>query len=106
MTKERRRFLKAILREGLFSVLQPVCRNCGTVEDLTFDLIRAGGDKHHRFNGYDRILFYWSQHTNFGNVQVLCHSCNSAKKAGEMEIADRSGLCVQVADNGDPDWRV
>ena len=84
LKKDGRRFRKDILRIALFSLLGEECKECGTVQNLTFDLIEpALNDKHHRFNGYDRILFYWREHRNKSNVQVLCDSCNSRKGLNE-----------------------
>lgn len=84
MTNLRRRQLRALLREQLFDVLGAVCRECGSTENLTFDLIKPHlDDRHHRWNGYQRVKLYWSEHTHAGNVQVLCDTCNSRKGALE-----------------------
>jgi len=84
MTLERRRFLRRALRRQLMHLLGgPVCAHCGSTSDLCFDLIKpALDDKHHRFNGYDRVKFYFREHSR-GNVQVLCDTCNSRKGQAE-----------------------
>lgn len=80
MTLERRKYLARLLRDGLFDVLGRLCKCCGTPHALTFDCIIQMGDRHHRMNAYDRIKFYWTQHTHHQNVQVLCDRCNDRKQ--------------------------
>lgn len=79
--------MRVLLRYQLFKILGEVCAHCGSVDNLTFDLKTPHlDDRHHRFNGYDRIKFYWTEHTHASNVQVLCEECNGRK--GLLERPD------------------
>jgi hypothetical protein len=51
---------------------------CRTSEALTFDCIVPRGDSHHRGSTDQRICFYRSE-MRFGNLQLLCLSCNCMK---------------------------
>lgn len=73
------------LREKLFAELGRLCVGCGAGDKLEFDLRVPGGDRHHRMNPYDRVLFYLREHAA-GNVQVLCTSCNASKADGELQL--------------------
>ncbi len=88
-TSGKRLERKNRLRAELFTILGHTCKQCGTGQDLTFDLIiPALDDRHHRFNSYDRIVFYWNQHKTRGNVQVLCNVCNGRKGLDERYEAE------------------
>lgn len=71
-------------RAWMVSVLGGKCVACGSDACLTFDCIRPTGGRHHRLSSVARITFYMEQMRR-GNLQVLCHDCNSAKGAGENE---------------------
>ncbi len=65
------------------SALGARCAHCGTDKELTFDCIIPQGDGHHRKSMDSRVCFYRRQHFEWGNVQVLCASCN-ARKGSEI----------------------
>lgn len=69
-------------RSGLLDALGRVCVRCGATENLTFDCKVPTGDDHHKGSTDQRMTFYLREHEK-GNVQVLCHPCNSSKKARE-----------------------
>lgn len=73
-------------REQLMQELGPVCRQCGSTENLSFDCIIPQGDRHHRMDTSARMSFYNHQHRH-GNVQILCLSCNSIKGCWEKTNA-------------------
>lgn len=77
MAKRQKEWAKA-KRAELMATLGAVCVTCGTTEKLTFDCIQPQGDEHHRKDTSARMSFYRKQHAA-GNVQVLCHECNSRK---------------------------
>jgi hypothetical protein len=70
-------------RDLILSVLGGKCVFCGITTNLTFDCIRATGDRHHRLSSVARVTYYVEQMRR-GNLQVLCHSCNSKKGAGSQ----------------------
>lgn len=65
-----------LLRLGMF------CKYCGREDELTFDCVEPRGDAHHKKDTSSRMSFYHAQEKE-KNLQVLCHSCNSAKAAKE-----------------------
>ncbi len=65
-------------RAELMAELGNRCAWCGEIEGLTFDCIVPTGHNHHRGSTDQRMCFYRKQHAA-GNVQILCHSCNSSK---------------------------
>lgn len=83
MNNHSRRSVRATqLRKRLMMILGGKCAQCGRTADLTFDCIKPTGDEHHRMNPLDRMHFYFQQ-TRFGNVQILCWTCNVRKGARE-----------------------
>lgn len=77
MAKRQKEWAKRT-RAQLLALLGAICRRCGSREHLTFDCIIPTGPKHHRFDTSHRMSFYRSMH-QIGNLQVLCHECNSRK---------------------------
>jgi hypothetical protein len=71
-------------RAWMMKVLGGRCLWCGTRENLTFDCIVATGDAHHRMSSVQRMCYY-NRQFRLGNLQVLCHYCNSAKAARDQE---------------------
>lgn len=71
-------------RAHLMRVLGGKCVRCGLTTNLTFDCIRATGGAHHRLSSVNRMTFYYGQ-WRMGNLQILCHGCNSAKGAKAQE---------------------
>lgn len=67
-------------RAWLMGVLGGRCQYCGLTTNLTFDCIRPTGGVHHRLSSVLRMTFYVAQFRQ-GNLQILCHACNSAKGA-------------------------
>lgn len=67
-------------RAWLMAVLDNRCKYCGETSNLTFDCIRPTGGVHHRLSSVARMTFYVHQFRQ-GNVQILCHDCNSKKGA-------------------------
>ncbi len=70
------------IRELLFTSLGRRCWNCGSIENLTFDLRypKVGPKYHHsRMSWRQRVNYYWSQFEQ-NNLQILCLPCNSSKK--------------------------
>ena len=65
-------------RRRLQIVLGARCVLCGGGEQLTFDCIRPANDGHHHFELARRISYY-RREMRRGNVQLLCHFCNSCK---------------------------
>lgn len=82
MAKKQKQWARRA-RARLVHILGSRCAACGTDEALTFDCIRPCGDSHHRYSTDQRMSFYRRQ-ARFGNVQLLCHACNSLK--GELDI--------------------
>lgn len=72
-------------RFRLLFLLGGECRECGSVEDLTFDCIEPRGDSHHRLDTASRMSFYHKEH-KAGNLQVLCMACNVKKSLQEQEL--------------------
>jgi|SRR5580658_8590004 hypothetical protein len=70
-------------RNELFAALGRRCVFCGVETNLTFDCVKPTGGRHHRLSSAARIGFYWKQ-ARAGNLQVLCHDCNSRKGAKPM----------------------
>jgi hypothetical protein len=70
-------------RDELFAALGRRCVICRVENNLTFDCIKPTGGKHHKMSSAARIGYYWKQ-ARLGNLQVLCHECNSRKGAREM----------------------
>lgn len=64
----------------MLRVLGERCVRCGLTTNLTFDCIRPTGDRHHRMSSVQRVTYYCEQMRR-GNIQVLCHNCNSKKGA-------------------------
>jgi hypothetical protein len=65
------------------AILGRRCVMCGITTNLTFDCIRATGGAHHKLSSPSRMSFYLAQFRR-GNLQVLCHDCNSRKGAKPM----------------------
>ena len=67
--------------DKLKETLGGVCKKCGKITKLQFDIILPlGNNDHHRRMSWDtRIRFYKKQHA-FNNLQLLCDSCNGRKK--------------------------
>ena len=65
-------------RQFLLNQLGGHCACCGVDDGLTFDCIQPTGDSHHRGSTDQRMSFYRQQNA-LGNIQVLCHKCNSRK---------------------------
>ena len=56
------------------------CTQCGSTEELTFDCINPQGSDHHSAMDWSwRMSFYRAQFKQ-GNLQLLCHMCNSTKR--------------------------
>ena len=66
-------------RADLMRILKPVCKRCGATACLTFDCIVPKGGYHHKLSSVARMTFYVRQF-RAGNLQVLCHDCNSRKR--------------------------
>jgi hypothetical protein len=64
----------------MLRVLGEKCVRCGLTTNLTFDCIRPTGGRHHRLSSVARVTFYMQQMRR-GNIQILCHTCNSRKGA-------------------------
>ncbi len=79
-------------RVDLLALLGPVCGWCGATENLTFDCIVPTGDGHHRGSTDQRMCYYRYQHFEFGNVQVLCASCNAKKGDSITDFRRRNKL--------------
>jgi len=60
-------------------ILGGKCQICGVKNNLTFDCIKPMGHSHHKAGSVARITFYRSQ-MRLGNLQLLCHDCNSRKR--------------------------
>lgn len=65
-------------RVRLVQALGGKCAQCGVTSNLTFDCIKPTGGQHHRMSSVQRMGYYLAQ-ARRGNVQVLCHGCNSKK---------------------------
>lgn len=65
-------------RTRLVTTLGGMCVVCGSQTELTLDCIKPTGADHHRMSADGRMTFYRRQ-ARAGNVQLLCHWCNSAK---------------------------
>jgi hypothetical protein len=81
----------------LLAQLGGVCRICGCRDNLTFDCIVPCGGEHHKAGSAGRVSFYISQMRR-GNIQVLCHFCNSRKQ----DKAQSRYVPVPLADSGQP----
>lgn len=68
----------------MLGVLGGKCAKCKVTNNLTFDCIRPTGGHHHRLSSVARITYYLEQMRR-GNLQVLCHDCNSRKGAKTEE---------------------
>ena len=88
MGKRQRAWAK-LKRVELMMALGGYCKRCNATDDLTFDCIIPQGDKHHKGGASERICFYRFHHS-LGNVQILCHKCNSKKAAQEFDDYDMS----------------
>lgn len=71
-------------RAWMMAVLGGKCVRCALTTNLTFDCIRPTGDRHHRMSSVQRVTYYMRQ-MRAGNLQVLCHACNSAKGATHQD---------------------
>ncbi len=67
----------------MLKILGEKCVRCGETSNLTFDCIKPCGGRHHRLSSVARVTFYMEQMRR-GNVQILCHSCNSKKGSKEQ----------------------
>lgn len=67
-------------REKLIRILGGRCKWCGLTTNLTFDCIVPTGGAHHKLSSVRRVTYYKREMAK-GNVQLLCHSCNSKKGA-------------------------
>lgn len=65
-------------RSRLLEALGGACAWCGSSKGLTFDCVISQGDTHHRKDTSARMSFYHRQ-ARAGNLQILCHACNSQK---------------------------
>jgi hypothetical protein len=72
-------------RLQLLAALGGRCVECGSADSLTFDCIKPQGGAHHSLNPAGRMTFYANQ-ARMGNLQVLCHACNSRKAAGANPV--------------------
>lgn len=74
--------------EELRSILGGKCVDCGTEEDLEFDVIvPVGNDDHHRRMGWSwRMSFYRKQH-DANNLALRCGRCNR-RKGNRMELVN------------------
>ena len=61
------------------------CKDCGTTEDLTFDVRTPAQEEHHGLETSSRMCFYVRQ-WRMGNLCIRCRRCNSIKgRAAEHE---------------------
>lgn len=72
-------------RERLMTILGGKCVFCGETSNLTFDCIKPQGGAHHKGSTDQRMCFYRKMFFA-GNLQILCHSCNSKKAAHEQPV--------------------
>lgn len=75
-------------RIELMMVLGYCCAHCGSEEKLEFDCIVPRGHAHHRMDTSARMCFYWREHLQHRNIQILCASCNTKKSANEQPNQD------------------
>lgn len=71
-------------RAWLMKVLGSKCARCPSVTCLTFDCIKPRGGAHHKLSSVSRMTFYVREFRQ-GNLQILCHDCNSRKGANAQE---------------------
>lgn len=67
-------------RAHLLKILGEKCVRCMVTTNLTFDCIKPTGGRHHRLSSVARMTFY-NRQFRLGNLQILCHDCNSKKGA-------------------------
>jgi len=60
------------------AILGNKCAACGATENLEFDCREPVVEQHHGMDPSQRITFYKRQ-WRFGNLQILCGSCNAFK---------------------------
>lgn len=71
----------------LRTLLGGKCIDCGSTEDLEFDVrIPIGNDDHHNMEWSWRISFYRKQYDH-NNLALRCTKCNS-RKGNQMELLD------------------
>lgn len=81
-------------REKMIRILGGRCKYCGLDSNLTFDCIVPRGGAHHKLSSVSRVIFY-KREMALGNVQLLCHGCNSRKGAKlEPKYKPTSGPAV------------
>lgn len=71
-------------REHLQLVLGRKCASCYGRESLTFDCIQPANDGHHSLD-LARRMSYYRREIRRGNLQLLCHFCNSCKSGLNAE---------------------
>jgi hypothetical protein len=83
--KQPSRQVKWAIKERLrmMFILGGKCVFCPATECLTFDCIKPTGDRHHRMSSVQRMSYYREQMRR-GNLQILCHTCNTRKGAKEQ----------------------
>jgi len=68
-------------RNQLIELYGGACEHCGSLHNLTFDLINPVKNRaHHRMDSSARTSFYVGQ-AQRNNLQLLCRSCNTRKHA-------------------------
>jgi 5-methylcytosine-specific restriction endonuclease McrA len=79
MGKRQKAWARTV-RDWLFEKMGRKCVECGSDEELEFDVIVPVGDpkEHHKKEWSSRMSFYKREYLK-GNLQVLCSQCNSRK---------------------------
>jgi hypothetical protein len=77
------------IRDDLRAKLGGVCAKCGTTQNLSFDLEKPNGVKHHGEMSWLHRMIYYRRQFEAGNLQLLCTFHNSQKrdKAGDDATA-------------------
>lgn len=77
-------------RDRLRVELGGVCVDCGTVEDLEFDVIiplehdSEDGSRHHRVMEFSQRISFYRAQARAGNLALRCARCNG-KKGGDAD---------------------
>ena len=73
-------------RDELFVLLGGKCVDCGSTEELEFDVVLAAyGDRHHNKMDWSWRMSFYRKMFDLGNLALRCKRCN-VKKGNDLHL--------------------